>query len=73
MKYIETKVVGLKKLIPGYFYLRTISLHITNLRYFKTLICAEIEGTRIMHSKGGLARSHGMTNDLYDTDNTSEV
>ena len=60
-KYVEIKVVGLKKLISGNFYFRTISLQTTNLSFFKTLICSENEGTRITYSKGELVGSHGIT------------
>ena len=60
-KYIQTKVVGLKKLISGNFGLSTISLQITNLRFFKTFACAENKGMRIIlkYSQGGLVGSHG--------------
>ena len=60
-KYVEIKVVDLKELISGNFYLRTISLQITNLRFLKTFGCAENKGMRIIlkYSQGGLVGSHG--------------
>ena len=60
-KYVEIKVVDLKELISGNFYLRTISLQITNLRFLKTFACAENKGMRIIlkYSQGGLVGSHG--------------
>ena len=47
-KYVETKVVDLKKLILGTFCLRTIFLQKTNLGFFKTFASAGNEGTQII-------------------------
>ena len=57
-----------------FFFLSQYNISSNNeLTIFKTLICAENEGTRIMYSKGGPVGSPGMTIFFIDTDNTREV
>ena len=73
-KYAELKVVDLKELISGNFYLRTISRQITNLRFLKSFVFAKKSESRniLTYSIGGLVEIHGMTISFIDIDHTPD-